>query len=287
MGHNEMFEVQVNSDRCSPFVGGGRQIVFHGVNKSGSLVLSDVLRSGYNAAGREGEFHSHYHKTVGSIEELVGLADGGRVGGIFIAHYLWGALRAMPSRVFITQFRHPLPRVVSCYQWLKNKHEKRVRLGESSVEFPSLPQFVKETEGKKHSQVSQFCAGFGEHARIINGELSARQMLPIAKDSIHRGIHSIGIAEHFEETLFMFSYLCGIKAIPAWKRDERNLGRPLVSELESEDVAIIREVYDADFQLYEWAVERFKEQMEQYEMGPSLAAYKASCAAEYKDRLQL
>lgn len=283
--NTEFFEVQASSRRYSPYVGGNRQIIFHGINKSGSLVLSNVLRAGYQAAGREEEFHSHYHQTVGSVKQLVELADQERAGGFFVAHYLWGALKASPERIYITQFRHPLPRVVSCYQWLKNKHERARRRDVALPAFPSLEDYVKNSAGKAHSQSLQFAAGFGANGREVGRKLNAKQLLPLAKDAIHRDVHALGLAERIEESIFMFAYLCGLPQVPAWVRDDRNKNRQLVNELSAEQVDLIQEVYESEFLLYQWVVERFQEQLAQFDFGPSLQRYKATCEKEYKDRL--
>lgn len=285
MTSSKMFEVQCTSSRYTPFIGENRQIVFHGVNKSGSLVLSNVLRESYEYAGRKEEFHSHYHKDVASVDDLIARADIDRLNGFYVAHYLWGALKAHPERLFITQFRHPLPRVVSCFQWLKNKHDRRIKKGETKEEFPEFRDFVKATKGKAHSQVMQFSSGFGAQAPLIKKGINSMQMLAISKDAIYKGVHVIGLAERSEESIFMFAHICGLTHVPAWKKDERNKGRSLVSELEKEDLELIKEVYEADILLYEWVSDRFKEQMSFFDFGDSLNEYKEECRKEYKDRI--
>ena len=283
----ELFEVQASSTRYSPFVGGNRQIIYHGVNKSGSLVLSNVLRAGYQAAGREGEFHSRYHKAIRpkSLDAFIRIADEAREPGFFVSHNLWGALRASPDRIFITQFRHPLPRIVSAYHWLKNKHERARQEDPSLRPYPSLEDFVKRSKGVRHSQVAQFAAGYGANGMKARKQLTAKQLLPLAKDAIHSGVYAVGLAERSEESIFMFAHLCGLPRVPGWRRDERNRNRPHVSQLRPEEIELIQEVFAREFRFYHWVVERFEEQLSHFEFGPSLERYKAACEGQYKDRL--
>ena len=50
---------------------------------------------------------------------------------------------------------------------------------------------------------------------------------------------------------------------------------------------MIEEVYSYDYKLYKYALDRFWRQTQalQLEGDPSLAAYKAACVDQYKDRI--
>lgn len=262
------------------------QVVFHGINKSGSLALADVLRASFFNELRANEFFSHYHHCPAKLDDLIRILECSRGPGFFVGHYLYGAFQPfVPGRILFTQFRHPLPRVVSCYQWLRNKHTSRHG---SRDGFPSLDDFVLSTNGKKHSQIVQFGIGFGgtpeERARAVK-RAHAKDLFEGAIEAIHRDVALIGIAEYFEETIFLLAYTCGLRQVPTWQRDDRNVGRPLVQDLSQSTADRIREVYAYDFKLYEWAKARFFDQFNNVRFGLSLEKYKTACQEAYKDRI--
>ena len=257
------------------------QVVFHGVNKSGSFAMASALREAYQAADRAGEFHSHYGSKTPTplyVEEVE--RSPGR--GFFVAHYLYGALRPHPRRILITQFRHPLPRILSCYQWLRNKYERKNKTLQG---FPTLQEFVVAGKGKAHSQIVQFGIGFGAERSARIKRMSPRDIYDNACEAIEREVYCLGLAEYFEESIFLFAHLCGLPAVLPWIRDNRNPGRPLADEVDSDTADMIREIYRYDFDLYEWAVKRFREQNQQFDFGLSLTRYKHACSAQYKDRI--
>ena len=263
-----------------------RQIVFHGVNKSGSLVLSDVIRNSYIREERGHEFFSQYHQQPADLGELLRVLESQNAPGFFVAHYLYGRFKAPKERrLLFTQVRHPLPRIVSCYQWLLNKHQGQQGDGQG---FPSLDEFVRSGRGKSHSQIVQFGVGWGlndpDRRKLIR-ELSPEEIRARAVRAIERDVGLVGVAEYSEETIFLLAHVCGLTEVPAWRRDVRNKGRPFVSELSEETIRLIEDVYEEDFRLYNWVKERFFEQLDGLKFGPSLATYKHVCAGEYKDRL--
>lgn len=257
------------------------QIVFHGINKSGSLSMSNVLREAYLFAGREPEFVSHYH-SGGTTDDFITQLNATEASRSFVvSHYLFGALAPSPNRIWITQFRHPLPRVISCYQWLKNKHERT-----QSTPFPTLEQFVQDTRGVKHSQIMQLGAGYGPNGARRRKRLSPRDLYDISADHISASISYIGIAEYFEESIFMFAAACGVASVVPWKKDVRNKGRPAVSSLSESERNLIREYFSYDFALYEHALGIFRSQCTRLGVeSRSLNEYRLACASQYKDRL--
>lgn len=262
------------------------QIVFHGINKSGSLALANVIRASFFRHHRANQFFSHYHRVPATLEDLIQIMEFSSGPSFFVAHYLYGAFQhPLPGRMLFTQFRHPLPRVVSCYQWLRNKHASKQG---SAEDFPTLKEFVRSTGGKKHSQIVQFGVGFGgtpEQRANATKRMHAKDIYERALDAINRDVSLIGLAEHFEETIFIVAHACGLTQVPAWQRDDRNTGRPLVNELPQDVCDLIREVYVYDFYLYDWAKKRFFEQLSEITFGPSLDEYKNVCRSSYKDRL--
>jgi hypothetical protein len=276
------FSVRVD-DRGKLPICRDRKIVFHGVNKSGSLCLTKVLMDAYVKENRKGEFHSHYHLPGVSLHSFLELVKATPAPGFFVGHQLFGNVELNDSdAVMITQFRHPLPRMMSCYEWLRKKHS--VKTG-SAEGFPDFETFVKQGAGKSHSQIIQFGAGYGEEKRRLLVSLTARDLFERSIENIERYVCFAGIAELFEETIFAVAHLCGISRVSAWKRDERNAGRPMASTLPQSSVELLREVYRYDFELYDWAKRRFEALMRKIKISGEIEAYKQKCASQYMDRL--
>lgn len=259
------------------------QIVFHGVNKSGSLCMAKTLLEAYEHAGREQEFFSHYHRSREySLQDFITKINNTNGPSFFVGHYIYGAIRPKPHQIIITQFRNPLPRILSCYQWIKNKH---IRSTGTANGFPTLEQHIINSNGKKNSQISQFGIGFGERREQRLKKMSVHDIYEAAVDAVEREVYCIGIAEYFEESIYLFAKLCGLDSVAAWEQDKRNKGRPLIHEISQHERDLISEYYYYDFKLYEWAMGRFRSQLENIQFGPELHEYKNACSDQYKDRV--
>jgi hypothetical protein len=277
------FDLEINRSSF-PHALNDPQVVFHGINKSGSLAMANTLVEAFQSAGRGDDVFSHYH-AGGKDEDFKNRVDSAKGrSGFVVGHYLYGALAPVPNRIWITQFRHPLPRILSCYQWLKNKNAK---VHGSNSKYPSLTEFVRKTNGVTHSQVMQFGCGFGRNKPARLNGASAADLFEIAVDEIESNVYAIGIAEHFEESIFTFAALCGLDSVAPWTRDNRNKNRPLADEITDTERQVIEEVYSNDFKLYEYALDRFWQQTGELKLDAvsSLRAYKEACQDQYKDRI--
>jgi len=278
----ERFPVQANSPLFQDL--DNVHVVFHGINKSGSLAMADVLREGLIAAGRAQDAVSHYHMPgVLPLDEYKALIESRSGRFLAVAHYLYGFLPPAPRRIWVTQFRHPLPRIVSTYIWQKKKHIKRHK---SADGFPRLSDYVRDSHGVRHSQVIQLGIGYGRFkSSAEKRKLPPKVLFELSVEAIEREFSAIGIAENFEESIFCFAALLGIPSVVPWVTDRRNIERRPVDELSQNQRDLIRDVYQWDFELYDWALGKFAEQMSRIDFGPALEAYKAACADQYKDRL--
>ena len=256
------------------------QVVFHGVNKSGSMAMAMALRAAFNNANRGEEFQSHYF-IGGSLEAYIETIKDYSEPGFFLGHYLYGALSNHPRRVWTTQFRHPVPRILSAYNWLKSRHFRR-----SSEPFPSLEDFVEKTKGVAHSQVAQFGLGFGRLRQSkVRRKLDSSDLYELSRESLERDFPWFGIAEYFDESLFALASLVGIPGVLPWKRDQRNPGRVLSHEISEEIRQLIEEVFHHDMLLYEFAVDEFLAKVEPLQSDGNFLEYKSLCADQYNDRI--
>ena len=243
--------------------------------------MAKVIDEAHRFVDRQSEFISHYHRG-GASENFISEIDASPATRSFVVgHGLFGALKPKANRIWVTQFRHPLPRTLSCYQWLKRNHEAK-----SNEPFVSLEEFVIKNSGIGHSQISQLGIGNGPRRVRRRRRLTAENLFDISVDMLHANVSLIGIAEFFEESIFAFAAICGLPSVTTWRRDNRNKGRRPSTELLREEVALIEEYYSYDYKLYQYALALFREQNAKLEIQEkSLAAYREACESEYKDRI--
>ena len=257
------------------------KVAFHGVNKSGSLSMATTIRDAYAATGRSGEFFGHYFMSGMPLADYLRAVDGLQGHRFLVAHYLYGSLPPRPGRVLVTQFRHPLPRLLSCYNWLKRKHEAR----KEPTAFPSIEQWATETRGRRYSQVMQFGVGFAPDFQDRMERMTARDLYENALDAIKRDVFCFGIAERFEESIFLFAALCRLSHVVPWVRDQRNPGRLHSSDVAPDTRAVLEDVFRYDFELYDRMVAVFDRRIAGLDLGPDLARYKRACESQYNDRI--
>lgn len=260
-----------------------KQVLFHGVNKSGSLCLSSAIKESYYAHGRHSQFYSRYHSIPRDIESFREVIQSTQ-GHIFaVDHDIY---QNVPSsrveRVWITQLRHPLPRVVSLYHWNLNKYREKHG---NVVGYPTLLEFIMDIKERYWAyQYTQFGLGFSSERFNIAKELSRGDIFENCIANLIADFPFIGIAEMFEETLYLLSGRLGLDYVFRWHADNRNSGRLLVSDLDREIVELIEDVFYLDYQLYYWAKSRLEEMVLQEEPSGDFSRYKNDCMLNYKDK---
>lgn len=257
------------------------QILFHGVNKSGSLAMATAMRDAYSFAERSGEFYAHYFQPRLNLDEYLQEVQRREGHHFFVAHYLYGAIPPSANRIFVTQFRHPLPRILSCYNWLKRLHDKKGH----AKPFPTLDEWVERTKGIKHSQIAQFGIGFDRRAVHRRTMLTPENIFEICIAALEREVLFFGIAEQFEESVFLFAALCRLRHVVPWVRDQRNPGRMHSTGVAPASRGLIQDVFEYDFKLYAHALEIFNHRIASINFGPDLAGYKQACLSQYNDRI--
>lgn len=261
------------------------EVVFHAINKSGSLSLESAIIEAFNFAGRSSEYLSHYqvHGSYESFYERVKIKHSRFVVG----HNLWGRSAQIPglqpreNRIWITQFRHPLPRFLSCHNWLKNINES------AGKSFPSLKQFAIKTGGVSFTLVEQFGGNWTKFKKDGETERTAESCYKASIDALEKHFHSLTIAEKFEESLFLVGRLCGLPSLAPWVRDNRNPGRKLFNEISDDERDTVNSILYFDYQLYDYALKRFEKQITQIDFGNNLDDYRKVCLGQYKDRILL
>ena len=197
-----------------------RPIIFHGVNKSGSLSFAKALQKGYAAAGRTSSFMCRYLGIPETRDEaLHRMVDDKGQNQILIDHGLVGLEERCPGAAFVTLLRHPARRIFSAYYWLQTYHPDQIM----GRDFSSWLR----TEGVSHSQMRQFAFNHlspkerGEITRMKIGDMAAR-----AVAFFDDKVRWFGITELFEESLLTFHWEAGLDKVAYWEADTRNKARP-------------------------------------------------------------
>jgi hypothetical protein len=263
---------------------GEQHVLFHGINKSGSGAFADVIHAAFFKAGRANQIFSTYHgcpRTVEAVLEIIRCSETSK-RLVFIGHYLYGASPLnSKTPAYVTIFRHPLPRIISCHSWLANKH----RAAGGTGTYPTLEAFVKNSQGKSQAQILQFGIGFGERRKQAMKAKTAKEIYETCMANVDNDLLWFGLAELFEESIFLLADQLALPYVPNWKRDTRNPARVSAFDVPRGLRNLIEKEYEYDFLFYENMLKRFKASLTTVEFGPEFFAYKLECAGEYKDRI--
>lgn len=261
-----------------PFAG-DRPVIFHGLNKSGSLVMSNVMRDAYYRASRAHQYISNYHNVPRDPEQHMDIIRHTKGHAFFVAHYLYGFVEH-PDALWVTQVRHPVPRALSVHGWLKRNHLKK----EGNLDtFPELARWVRGTRGVKSTQMLQIALK-GEFRNGWQG-YSASQICDMAIENLEREFAWVGIAEIFEESIFAMASICGTPHVSAWEKDTRNTWRVALADQDQALLDLLEETYEWETKFYLHAVGLFESRTKTAQFGPMLDAYKAACNAQYGERI--
>jgi len=279
----ETYPVQVSTSEIE--VAGDRPIIFHGVNKSGSLAMSNVLREAYYAEGRAQQFFSHYRGIPKHFDDLVRLMTCSTGHRFFVGHYLYRGVEPPPGTLLVTQVRHPLPRTLSVYGWLRRNWERNHG---TMVGMPDLESWLtRGTRGPGHTQMAQLAVGYPPDRKEKLLSMTTRAMSEVAMENLERDFAWVGVAEHFEESIFALAHMCGLDAVPPWEKDTRNQWRQSLEETDTRIIDIIQERQADELAFYKHAVSLFRRRIERVEFGPSLDAYKERCSGAYGERIMV
>jgi hypothetical protein len=297
---SERFPVAVSAQHLP--VAGDRPVVFHGVNKSGSLAMSNVIRDAYHAEGRGERFFSTYHAEPRDFEQFARLLQRNTGHGFFVSHYIYPGVEPPSDALLVTQLRHPLPRLLSVHGWSKRNYIKRHG---TSDDFPDLETWVRRrwirNKSLIHMQVTQFAVGFPAGynstdpakraaARVRRKEklaqLSPEMACEMALENLDRDFAWYGIAELFEESIFALAHICGLGSVRPWQKDTRNRWRESLAETEPYVIELIYErVLPDELRFYDAALAMFRDRLADVDFGASFIPYRERCEGEYGERL--
>jgi hypothetical protein len=279
-GMTELTPVDISAPTLAP--AGDRPVIFHGVNKTGSLAMSNVLREAYLAADRADQFFSVYHHAPSDFDQLSRAIQSASSHGFFVSHYIYRRISLPRDALLVSQIRHPLPRTLSVYGWSKGTYLHR----HGSLDgFPPLSDWVLRTKGTHHTQMAQFAIGFPADVRAQTAKMPPQDMCALALDNLHNDFAWFGCAELFEESIFAMAHLCSLNAVPAWEKDTRNRWRESIQDSDEDTLGLISDVMAYEFEFYERALASLRARLSGMDLGSSIAGYRARCRTEYGERL--
>lgn len=276
----ELFPIRMV--RYEGAIAGQRPVVFHGVNKSGSLATANVMRAAYVAAGRANQFFSTYHAVPRDFDQFAEILSHSTGHAFFVAHYIYGRLVIPLDALLVAGVRHPLSRTLSVHGWMKRNH---LRKHGSVKGFPSLEKWLLKGKAKYSTQMAQLAFGFGSDRRRRIDAMLPEDMRELALKHLRDEFAWFGVAELFEESIFVLAHICGLGAVPAWQKDTRNEWRDALQDTEEHLQDLIRDVLAEEFAFYEGALATFRSRVADIDFGAALPVYKKRCEGEYGERL--
>lgn len=248
--------------------------IFHAVNKSGSLAMAEVLLSAYAHEQRRNEFFCSYYdisKETNLNNLFQQFSENQGNGKILISHDLVGKAHLFPKAKFITLLRDPIKRLVSCFYWLRTQHPEVIR-GRNILQWA-------EESGKSHSQIFQFACHSDTRPQLKHevNKMSNEEIFKIAHCWFEKNVHAYGITEHFEESIMWLASHLGLKSVPLWKTDKRNVNRPLWDQLDDNIISSLEDLFSHDIAFYQSMKNQFLTQTEALSKYPMLLDYKNQC----------
>jgi len=194
-------------------------------------------------------------------------------------HFGYGLHRLLPKKpVYVTILRDPIERTISDYDHrvrdpdplYKEKYSKNQSIAEffSDKEkrktFENMhtlhigldPDILLLTKSYGRKSIHRF--RFREELPYWADDVSKKELLETAKQRL-ANFEFVGIAEKFEESLFLLYYTFGWRPISSTWRLNIAKKRPRSEELPSEAVAKIRECVQLDIELYNYAKQLFEQ----------------------------
>jgi hypothetical protein len=110
---------------------------------------------------------------------------------------------------------------------------------------------------------------------------TSEQALTLAIQNIEKHFSFIGIAEYFNESLFMLSRHLGYPEIHLWERQCATRGRPELSDIPPHVIERIEYIVAADMILYDLCKNYFLSELQKADLGEDLQRYNR--AMEYTD----
>jgi len=176
---------------------------------------------------------------------------------ILCGHFGFGLHRSIdPQSRYLSMLRNPVSRVYSLYKHLRRNPRSIVKnLDQISIDqFLDQGLFIDADNG----QVRRLCGIENVNYRIPFGGCS-NEMLDLAKDNL-KSYCTFGLCEYFDASILYFQNCFDWKTINYNIRNNAPKSDNSKS-LSNSNVELIKQVNHLDIQLYDYAIELFKEKL--------------------------
>ena len=237
-------------DRTNP------TLIFQHIPKTAGSTVHSLLNKRYkkqNIFRVFGSYHAHE-----SIQKLKQLDENERRNIALIkGHMPFGLHKYLPGEArYFTILRDPVKRAISQYFYIKNN--PRNPLHQPLVENNwSVADFMRkgESEGMNNGHIRWL---LGDLQAIPFGEINESHLTQ-AIENIDKHFLCVGINEMFDQSLLILANKLGWTSLPYYVRMNTNKRKTAVSD---EDIAAIKEYNEFDIRLYNYGVEKLKQEMQ-------------------------
>jgi|SRR5690242_15336244 galactose-3-O-sulfotransferase len=182
---------------------------------------------------------------------------------VFKGHMPFGLHRSIPQpSTYITMLRDPVDRTISEYYArryrrshpIADRDAKRLTFDEYIRQVPYNNPQTKAVSGVEVPFLYHLYSMLPSH-RLYSAPCTS-ETLDRAKANLVRYFRLVGLTDRFDETLALAKILFGWKA-PYYTRRRKNLKRPTMQEISSEQRSLIAEHHKYDMELYRFGVSLF------------------------------
>ena len=158
---------------------------------------------------------------------------------------------------YITLLRHPAERVVSHYYYVKRQPghylHHHVAAGMNLAEFASAG-----LSGEMDNGQVRLLSG---HDQDIPCGACTRDLLDTAKRNIEEHFAVAGLTERFDESLVLMAIELGWNWTPYYLNRNVTQDKPVAKQIDPVACKAIEQANPLDFELYDWASQRFQDQL--------------------------
>lgn len=161
----------------------------------------------------------------------------------------------------MTNFRHPIERIYSLYRFRRRRPEDPEHEAAMSM---SLAEYVEEGHGSQtylHQLTSEVVIEDGKPAKAVPSMPDRESRMKLAKERIDSFDH-VGISEYFDYSMLLLAH--DLEVTPFWSATTMNTAPSPTTrkELDEDTIKTILRVASADIALYNYALERFKREVQ-------------------------
>jgi hypothetical protein len=268
-------------------------VIFLHIPKAAGSTLTSILQQHYK---KQNTFMIDGSRLQQTMAEFTNLPAVRRAEILLLkGHMPFGLHEYLPRpTTYITMLRNPAARVVSAYYFARRRpqhylYEPIVGNNLDIERFVSTG-ITTETDNGQLRLLT-------DHIDDIEIGGCTRQLLEQAKSNLIRHFVVVGLAERFDQSLLLIKKKLGWNRLPLYEK--RNVAEQRPPELPKHVLNIIRKHNELDYELYEWAAERFQRELEREDIEAELRKFQVAnsiyqsykglrrnCAAALPDRVR-